>query len=316
VLAPLAVTAAVVAFAALRDDGHEAGPSPAVTVPDAGTSLRTVFTAPERAVPKPGGPGGVGVGAPGAGEADYVPGTLIVRFVDGTSPDIARRVLARVDADLEASVDPLDLRVVEVPPAETRDALATVAASPAVEFVERDVVVRTFSTMPNDALWGEQWGPLVVDAPSAWDTARGSPSIIVAVLDTGVDATHPDLEASLVPGYDFVNGDADPADDEGYGTASGNCCLVPGFVLHAPCSLRLVDARQSRSSSTLRSSSRSDTGRVVAVRGDGAGSDAESSSEGQGLANMKLRAAAIDGEMSLRSVPGRGTAIEVVLRPV
>ncbi|MBA2741781.1 MAG: hypothetical protein H0U46_07205, partial [Actinobacteria bacterium] len=56
--------------------------------------------------------------------------------------------------------------------------------------------------------------------------------------------------------------------------------------------------------------------RVVAVRDDGAGFDAESSGDGQGLANMKLRAAAIDGEMSLRSVPGRGTAIEVVLRPV
>ena len=56
--------------------------------------------------------------------------------------------------------------------------------------------------------------------------------------------------------------------------------------------------------------------RIVAVHDDGSGFDVESSGEGQGLENMKLRAAAIDGEMSLRSVPGRGTAIEVVLRPV
>lgn len=55
--------------------------------------------------------------------------------------------------------------------------------------------------------------------------------------------------------------------------------------------------------------------RVVAVHDDGVGFDAESSGAGQGLENMKLRAAAIDGEMSLRSTPGRGTAIEVVLRP-
>ena len=56
--------------------------------------------------------------------------------------------------------------------------------------------------------------------------------------------------------------------------------------------------------------------RVVAVSDDGVGFDADTSAEGQGLANMKLRAAAIDGRMSLDSVPGRGTAIEVVLRPV
>lgn len=55
--------------------------------------------------------------------------------------------------------------------------------------------------------------------------------------------------------------------------------------------------------------------RVVAVSDDGVGFDADGSSEGQGLANMRLRAEAIEGRMSLRSAPGRGTAIEVVLRP-
>lgn len=217
----LAAAAAAAAFAALRDDGREAGSPPAATVPDAsaGTSLRTVFTAPRRVAAKPGRPG-AGVGAPGVAQPDYVPGSLIVKFVDGTSPDVARRLLTRVDADLEATVDPLDVRIVEVSPAETRDALATVAASPAVEYVERDVALQSFATTPNDTLWGEQWGPLVVDAPNAWDKVTGSPKVVVAVLDTGVDASHPDLQASLVGGHDFVNGDADPADDDGHGTAA------------------------------------------------------------------------------------------------
>ena len=56
--------------------------------------------------------------------------------------------------------------------------------------------------------------------------------------------------------------------------------------------------------------------RVVAVHDDGVGFDASSSGAGQGLENMKLRAEAIDGRISLSSGPGRGTAIEVVLRPV
>jgi signal transduction histidine kinase len=54
--------------------------------------------------------------------------------------------------------------------------------------------------------------------------------------------------------------------------------------------------------------------RVVSVSDDGIGFDEGEASPGQGLQNMKLRAEAIDGELSLRSAPGRGTAIEVVLR--
>lgn len=222
-LLALAVAAVGVTFAALRDEGREAGPPPPKTTPDAsvGTSLRTVFTAPRYAAPGRGRPGGgAGVGAPGAGGVEYVPGRLIVKFADGTSPDVAKRVLARAGADLEARVDPLDVRIVDVPRDETRDAIEAVTASPAVVYVERDVAVQTFGTIPNDTLWGEQWGPLVVDAPNAWDLSRGSPSVVVAVLDTGVDPAHPDLQGSLVAGYDFVNGDADPVDDEGHGTAS------------------------------------------------------------------------------------------------
>ena len=56
--------------------------------------------------------------------------------------------------------------------------------------------------------------------------------------------------------------------------------------------------------------------RVVSVSDDGIGFDETSTSAGQGLDNIKLRAEAIEGQLSLRSSPGRGTAIEVVLRPI
>jgi signal transduction histidine kinase len=54
--------------------------------------------------------------------------------------------------------------------------------------------------------------------------------------------------------------------------------------------------------------------RFVSIRDDGAGFDGEESVAGQGLKNMRARAASIDGGLSLRSIPGRGTALEVVLR--
>jgi signal transduction histidine kinase len=54
--------------------------------------------------------------------------------------------------------------------------------------------------------------------------------------------------------------------------------------------------------------------RVVSVSDDGVGFDETTASSGHGVANMRLRAQAIDGQLRLRSAPGRGTAIEVVLR--
>jgi signal transduction histidine kinase len=53
---------------------------------------------------------------------------------------------------------------------------------------------------------------------------------------------------------------------------------------------------------------------VVAVSDDGVGFDGDGDGGGQGLRNMRSRAASIDGGFSLRTSPGRGTAIEVVLR--
>ncbi len=52
----------------------------------------------------------------------------------------------------------------------------------------------------------------------AWATSHGE-GVTVAVLDSGVDLKHPNLSAGIVPGYDYVNGDNDPQDDNGHGTA-------------------------------------------------------------------------------------------------
>jgi subtilisin family serine protease len=51
-----------------------------------------------------------------------------------------------------------------------------------------------------------------------WGVTTGSPDVVVAVLDTGIDAGHPEFEGRLLAGYDFVDEDDDPQDDVGHGT--------------------------------------------------------------------------------------------------
>jgi parallel beta-helix repeat protein len=83
---------------------------------------------------------------------------------------------------------------------------------------------------PNDPEWLKQWGPAKIQANYAWDTQAGDPSVLVAVIDTGVDWGHPDLTANYVSlGYDWVNDDPDPRDDHGHGT---HCAGIIAAVMN------------------------------------------------------------------------------------
>src|SRR5512141_795015 len=81
------------------------------------------------------------------------------------------------------------------------------------------------SGSPNDPFFPNQLDLSAIVAPSAWLRSTGAPTVVVAVLDTGIDATHPEFAGRLVPGYDALTGVADTAgdfgptnDDEGHGT--------------------------------------------------------------------------------------------------
>jgi len=70
---------------------------------------------------------------------------------------------------------------------------------------------------PDDPAWPREWGPRVTRAADIWDKTTGDPRVVVAVVDTGV-APVADLQGALVPGWNFVDNNANTEDTEGHGT--------------------------------------------------------------------------------------------------
>jgi subtilisin family serine protease len=78
---------------------------------------------------------------------------------------------------------------------------------------------------PTDPRWGGQWYFQNLGMPQAWGITRGDPSTSIAVVDTGCDLGHPDLDGKLDPGRDVVDGDDDPSFDPSFaGAAHGTAC--------------------------------------------------------------------------------------------
>ncbi len=91
-------------------------------------------------------------------------------------------------------------------------------ADPDVIYVETDGEVQALDVFPNDTNFGSQYGLFRIHAPQGWEISTGSPSVTIAVVDSGVDAFHPDLVMKVLPGTDFIDGDNLPQDDYGHGT--------------------------------------------------------------------------------------------------
>lgn len=184
------------------------------------------------------------------------------------APSVAERVLVKFKPDAPAGaraallgahglaavgqVYGTDVQVLRGQGKQVEALVRALAQSPLVEYAEPDYAAQAFWT-PNDPGYASQWALPKISAPQAWDVTRGSSSVLIAVVDTGIDLDHPDLAARVRTDidYDFVNSDADAMDDNGHGTAIAgiiaavtnngvgvaglcpNCMLLPVKVLNA-----------------------------------------------------------------------------------
>lgn len=143
--------------------------------------------------------------------ADAVPGSLLVTTVDG------------------------GLRLLEVPPGQEVVHAARLLAQPDVAAVEPDRVRQLLRTS-SDPRYGEQWAHQTTRVEEAWDFTTGDAAVRVAVLDSGVDGTHPAIRANLVRQIDISSGspvevplgtDNDRC-DQGHGTFVAGVVGAPG----------------------------------------------------------------------------------------
>jgi subtilisin family serine protease len=148
----------------------------------------------------------------------FVPTLLMARFKPGLSAQRRARVLAEAGGVVDHQIEQLGVFLLRTPRGRRDQVLARLRASSSIAGVEKDAIIEKLDTSPNDTSWGDQWGLQRIGLPSVWDQTRGSP-VVVAVLDTGVDAGHPDLQGAVLPGVDLTASSAGASDLEGHGTA-------------------------------------------------------------------------------------------------
>lgn len=163
--------------------------------------------------------------APSAGA---VPNQVLVKFAEGTSDSVIAAYVRSVQGRVSAEMAELGVVVLDVPRGKVAGVVADLQRLGVVEYAEPNFSASAFDTTPNDARWAEQYGPAKVQAPAAWDLSTGSSGVTIAVVDTGVQSTHPEFSGRLVAGCDFVNRDALPEDDNGHGTHVAGIAAAAG----------------------------------------------------------------------------------------
>lgn len=161
-----------------------------------------------------------------AEESEYTPGRVIIG-VDKPSNGVIEAIRSRGGTVVQ-QIPKINALVVQVKVG-TEEKFAKIAELiPGVKYAERDGVARALYT-PNDPQWSSQWNMRIISADKAWDIHKGDLTVKVAIVDTGVDFNHQDITAHYVAGgYDWVNNDAIPMDDNNHGT---HCAGIAAGVM-------------------------------------------------------------------------------------
>ncbi len=152
-----------------------------------------------------------------AKKAEFEPNTVMVKFKPNATKSARKAALTKFRATSEQSLTDDLVKVTGT--ASAPELLKKVKADPTVALASLNYK-RQIDAVPNDEYYGTDQKAYLntIRMPQAWDLAKTTGSQIVAVLDTGVDAGHPDLVGHLVAGVNTTSPNRGPIDDNGHGT--------------------------------------------------------------------------------------------------
>src|SRR4051794_34996596 len=139
------------------------------------------------------------VSLPAADGTAHVPGRLLVRPNPGVDAGLLTRTLRLHRAGMRPLIAQHGVAMLDIPE-EYGDAIVeSLKRTGLFQYVERDYYAHT-SGQPNDPKYPSQWHLPKIQAPEAWAITTGASSVLIAVIDSGVDPTHPDLMPHLTAG--------------------------------------------------------------------------------------------------------------------
>ena len=144
---------------------------------------------------------------------------FLVKFKPEVEEETINKINRKLGVEIKKKLGIRNIYCLKVPPSKTiNEMVKKYKEEPDVEFAEPNYIRRAFLGT-NDPQLGAQWGITNIQAPEAWNIEKGKESIVIAILDTGVDYDHEDLAENMWTdiggnyGWDFVNENPYPDDD-------------------------------------------------------------------------------------------------------
>ena len=157
-----------------------------------------------------------------------VPDQILVKPIAHLSEQAVQTVFAAHGASQVDSIPQIDVRVLQVPATNRDRVLAALKHNPNIEFAELNALAAPTATTNDPYVVNNyEWHLLKLQAFQAWDISVGT-NAVVAICDSGVDPTQPDLVGKLLPGYNFYANNTDTSDQFGHGTGVAGAAAAQG----------------------------------------------------------------------------------------